>query len=95
MDKIDFDIGSEEDFFYFIDNLKGDIALISHNDLDGMTCAKIVNEALDLELIKFVDYEEINFDLVKELKERGFERVIFSDLKINDIEVVQKIEKFA
>ena len=60
--------GSEEKFLEFIRNLgESHVALVSHTDLDGMTCPKIVSEVVNPKEIFFVNYTDLNETLVKSL----------------------------
>jgi single-stranded DNA-specific DHH superfamily exonuclease len=88
--------GSEERFLDFIKNLEGhNVALVSHTDLDGMTCPKIISEVVKPKEIFFVDYVDLNDSLIKKLKERKIEKIIFSDLYIKDKDFVKSLEEFA
>lgn len=91
------EIGSEKKFFDFIKNLgeKDKIALISHVDLDGIAAAKIVNEVVDADLIRFLQYDDINDNLAEQLKIDGYNKIIFSDLYVTDELVLKRLEKFA
>jgi len=95
----EFIVGDEKKFSDFISKLndKGKIALISHTDLDGIASAKIVNSAVDASLVKFVNYKDLNVELVRELEENKIEKIIFTDLFFKDssILVLNDIEKFA
>lgn len=91
------EIGSEKRFFDFIGHLdeKDKIVLISHVDLDGIGAAKIANSVIDTDLIKFLQYNEINNDLVEILKVDGYNKIIVTDLYIEDESVLRGLEKFA
>jgi len=91
------EIGFEKKFFEFMSELneKEKIALISHIDLDGITSAKIVNEVVDVDELKFLDYEELNEDLINKLKRKKIKRVFFTDLCISDDNFLKKLESFA
>lgn len=94
--KPEFIVGNEKRFFEFIGNMgKEKIALISHTDLDGITAAKVANSVLEADIVKFVDYEQLNDSLVDELKEEKVKKVVFSDLFIKDKDFVKKLESFA
>ncbi len=97
MDHIDFTVGKEKGFFAFMGkvNSRGRIALISHNDLDGIASAKVANEVLHADFIRFIDYVDLNEVLVEELRGNRVTRVIFTDLSIESPEVIRKIERFA
>jgi len=90
------EIGNERRLFDFISNIKKEkTALISHIDLDGITAAKIVNEVVNTDEIKFIEYEELNNDLIGELRENGITKVVFTDLYIKDKEFMKELEEFA
>ena len=88
--------GSEEKFLEFIRNLgESHVALVSHTDLDGMTCPKIVSEVVNPKEIFFVNYTDLNETLVKKLKNKKIERIIFTDLYIKEKAFLEKLEEFA
>ena len=97
MQKIDFVYGNEKRFDDFIKLTKDakKIALISHVDLDGLGSAMVVNDVVKLDLIKFVDYKDLNQGLVDELKNNGITHVIITDLYLKGEETYREIEKFA
>ena len=89
------EIGSKEKFLEFIKKLEGkNVALVSHTDLDGMTCPKIVGEVVNLKEIFFVNYTEINETLIEKLKEKEINKVIFTDLYIKDASFLKSLEEF-
>lgn len=92
-----FEIGSEKRFFDFIEDLNEEdrIALISHTDLDGITAARVTNEVLDADIVKFVNYEELALPLVDELQAAGVTKIIFTDLFIGRSEFLFALERFA
>lgn len=92
-----FDIGNEQRFFDFIKDLndKDKIALISHTDLDGMVAPYVASKVIRADLIKFVNYDDLNLGLVQYLKENKISKVIFTDLFIGDQNFVLELEKFA
>ena len=92
------EIGSEKRFFEFISKLgekKEKIALINHTDLDGIVSAKVTNKVIDANLLKFVNYTDLNNELIKELKKEKVNKIIFTDLLIKDEKVIKELEKFA
>jgi len=91
------EVGNESRFFDFIKGLndKDKIVLISHTDLDGIAAAKVVNEVVDSDEVMFVNYGDINLDLVGKLKEGGFTKVIMTDLMIDNNKFVSGLEEFA
>ncbi len=97
MESIEFSAGSVERFKEFVKSYQESdkVALISHTDVDGIVSAKVVSRFFDYELLKFVGYDEISDDLVAELKEKGINRVVMTDLSIDDVGVVERISEFA
>src|SRR3989344_3241761 len=97
MERIEFLAGTEKRFAQFISELndKDKIALISHTDLDGLTAARVTNEIIDADIVKFLGYSDLNKNLIQFLKEKNVKFVIFTDLFIKDTEMVREIEKFA
>ncbi|MBU1988103.1 MAG: hypothetical protein KKD94_01320, partial [Nanoarchaeota archaeon] len=89
--------GNEKRFFEFISKLndKDKIALITHTDLDGVGAAKIVNEVVKTDFLRFIDYAEINDSLLKELKQNKINKLIITDISITEPGFVKKAEKFA
>lgn len=92
-----FDFGSEALFLNFMHSISASdrIALISHTDLDGIAAAKVAQEVIHASLVRFVNYEELNADLVAELRAEGINRVVFTDLFIGNPEFVRQLEHFA
>ncbi len=99
MQKIDWLVGDERRFADFISKLddKDKIIVLTHTDTDGITSGKMVSEVIDPDEIKFVDYFELGDDLIKELKEKEFNKIIMSDLFLNKHQgdFVKELEKFA
>ena len=93
---LNFLAGSEKSFFNFMSetNEKEKIALISHTDLDGLAAARVVNEVVQADLIKFVNYHELNNNLLEELKKNKIKRAIFTDLSLENEEFLKEAEKF-
>ncbi|MFA5020032.1 MAG: DHHA1 domain-containing protein [Candidatus Pacearchaeota archaeon] len=71
------------------------VALVTHNDLDGIVCAKVVEKVIKCNLLRFIDYPEIRAPFVKELKKHKINKVIFTDINITDKKILKEIEKFA
>ncbi len=97
MEKINFSAGDEEKAIEFLKSISGNdkVALVSHTDLDGISCVKVLDKVVNPKIVKFIDYEEIRNELVDELKNSGVNKVIFSDLLIESLEVIKEIESFA
>lgn len=91
------ELGSEKRFFDFIKGLNEEdiIALISHTDLDGITAARVTNEVIDADIVKFVNYEDLAQPLVDELQAKGVTKIIFTDLFIGKSEFLLALERFA
>lgn len=93
--KPDFSAGREERFFDFIRGLneKDRIAIISHTDLDGIAAAKVADEVLNADYVRFANYDELNEGLIKELKDRNIKKAVFCDLATKDSEFFKNAEK--
>ncbi|MDO8563436.1 MAG: DHHA1 domain-containing protein [Nanoarchaeota archaeon] len=98
MQKPEFIAGNELAFIDFMSRVrdgKGRIALVTHNDLDGMVAGKVANEVLKADFVKFVDYIDVNQYLVNELRELKVDFVVFTDLNIENSEIIKDISEFA
>ncbi len=101
MEQISFLAGSEKKFFDFVSKLtdKDKIALISHNDADGIASAVIASKVMgNLEYVNFIGYKpELLKPVVPELKARKINKVIFTDLSIGEREIssLNELTKFA
>ncbi|MFA5992668.1 MAG: DHH family phosphoesterase [Candidatus Pacearchaeota archaeon] len=95
--EVNFPDGSEQNFLDFINNLKESdkIALVSHDDCDGLISVKVINEVLKIKVIKFIDYKELNNELVKELKNKKINKIILTDVAIDNAEVIKRFEEFS
>lgn len=95
--KIEFLIGDEKRFAGFISKLsdKDKIALVSHTDLDGLVSAKVVNKVIEANLLRFVNYTELNEEFISWLRENEVSKVIFTDVHLKDEKFIKEIEKFA
>ncbi len=81
---MDLVLGDKGRVFDFIEGLdEGDkIALLSHTDMDGLISAKVANEIFDADIIKFVNYSDLDEDLIAELEIEGVNKVVITDLMI-------------
>ena len=97
MEKPNFVFGSEEGFLKYYDGLKNasGISLVSHTDLDGIASAKVVATAVNPNRIYFVNYHELNDDLVNKLNKDNHSHVIFTDLFIKDQEFLKRVSRFS
>lgn len=92
------DIGTKERFLSYIHSLSKDdvIALISHTDLDGVAAALVTQRAIQAHHVYFVNYDDINAQLVKELREKKVTKAIFTDLFIGKKDgFLSDLEQFA
>jgi len=93
-----FKAGNESRFANFISSLdkKDKIALISHGaDLDGIASAKITNKIINADIIKFVGYEELNDELIIELKKEKVTKIIMTDLGTDNPNFIKDLQKLA
>lgn len=96
MDKVEFLYGNEKRFSDFVAGLKGKkVALVTHTDLDGVASGKVVSEAVNPDFLKFVNYPDLNSQLVGELRKAKVDRVIFTDLMLREQSFITDIEKFS
>jgi len=95
MQQINFTVGNKKRFAEFISSLneKEKIALVSHTDLDGIAAAIVTNKVINADLIKFVDYTDLNDNLIEELKNEKVKKLIITDLSFNSPEFIKKAEK--
>lgn len=96
MEKPEFIAGNESRFFDFISSLndKDKIALISHNDMDGVASAKIADSVLKADIVKLVGYNELNDSFIDYLKDNKVKKVVFCDLVVNEW-FIKEVEKFS
>lgn len=81
-------VGSKEDFFSFIDDIREweKVALLSHEDLDGLSSAIFLEKILkslgkNVSLIKLLKHKKnYLFDEISSLRQAGITRVFLSDL---------------
>lgn len=96
LEEINFSAGNPRAFAEFIGQLdESKVAVISHTDLDGIASARIISEIVQPDILRFLDYEDINLRLVNYLKKAEVKSAIFTDLSIDDAGIVREIEKFA
>lgn len=96
MEGIDFMYGDRKRFAGFISGLgEGRIALVSHNDIDGVVAAKVANKVLGADSMDFVEYTELDESLVRKLKKEKARKVVFTDLLVKDMKFLKDIERFA
>lgn len=95
--EMNLEIGSEEKFRKFICGVGANerVALISHNDLDGVSCPKIISEFIKPVDIRFVDYPDLNKDLAESLRKHKINKVVFTDLYIHDEGFLKELEEFS
>ena len=96
--KPDFIVGNEKRFFDFISDIgkKDKVAILSHGeDIDGIITAKIINEVIPGDVIKLLPYEDLNDDLISELKKLKVTKITITDMSVPDKEFVKKLESVA
>jgi len=97
MQEIKFNVGSKAQFLKFFNKIGEDdkIALLTHTDLDGLASAKVVSGVVSVDVLKFINYTDVNLELVEDLKGNGITKVIFTDIAIEDEKVAKALEEFA
>lgn len=87
-------IGNKEEFYRFLDNIKDEnIAILSHDDLDGIASAVFLKEILEkkdkkISLIRFLKYnKEIVINVIKELEINEHKNIIISDFNIDTLDI--------
>lgn len=91
---IDYLVGSKRDFLDFLDSigLYDKVAILTHNDLDGLASGLFLEKILEVKGIKvdYIQFLDIRSDMVKEasvkLNELGITKVFFSDLNVESID---------
>ncbi|MDP3966287.1 MAG: DHHA1 domain-containing protein [archaeon] len=91
---VEYLVGSKDDFLRFLDSigLYDKVAVLTHNDLDGVASGIFIEKILEAKGIKldYINFLDIKIDMVKEisinLKERGITKVFFSDLNVESID---------
>ncbi len=94
---MEFRLGSRQRAYDFIQGIsEGDnLALLSHNDLDGISSAKVVNYVFKAKIVKFLSYSDLDENLVSELEMEGINKIIITDILITDRNFITGLEKFA
>lgn len=92
--------GSESRFFDFMGNLtdKNRVAIIAHNDQDGLTSAVIAGKVVGkVDYLRFTGYQiGLYAEILKELKAKKINKILFLDLALDNFDVDSKeFEKFA
>lgn len=92
-----FIVGNEDAFLSYVKKLNKakKIAVVSHTDMDGIASARVVQEALGVENLYFVDYIDLNSSLIEKLRKEGASHVIFTDLMIKEKKFIEEVENFA
>lgn len=89
---MDFIIGKEEEFYNFLDKLskKDKVGIITHDDLDGMVSALLVENILkstesELSGIKFIGYEQgMLIKPIKYFKSKKVNKIILTDMNVDN-----------
>jgi oligoribonuclease NrnB/cAMP/cGMP phosphodiesterase (DHH superfamily) len=97
---MEFLAGSEKRFFEFISSIedKDKVALLTHNDGDGVVSAAIVSKVVGK--TEYIDFLYYNPDMLKpfveNLKKMKINKIIITDLSVdNELESIKELEKFA
>ena len=92
--------GEEKKFSEFIANLteKDKIAILTHNDIDGMISAAIASKILGkIDYLDFLDYRQTKIrNCLQELKNNKINKLVILDYSCEqEQETIKEIEKFA
>jgi single-stranded DNA-specific DHH superfamily exonuclease len=100
---IKFLIGNKNTFFNFIDLItkKDNIAILSHNDLDGLASAIFLEQILNnkkirLKIVEFLNYKKGMFlELLPKLNEKKITKIFISDIGADqtDFDGFEKLRK--
>ena len=76
---------------------KDKIAVISHNDLDGITSAVLASKIIGkVDYLRFIDYRSgVLKEVIVELRKNKINKIFFLDLAIDNKEDISEMEKFA
>ena len=90
-------VGDEKRFYDFVGDIddKDKVAIISHNDLDGVVSAKVVNEVVKSDLLILLGYTDLNQELINKLKKKNINKLIFTDLNFSSPDILIEISKFS
>ncbi len=91
---IDYLLGSKEEFDNFLDSigLYDKVAVLTHNDLDGLASGLFLEKILESKGIKvdYLDFLDIKIDMIKkiivELNGKGITKIFISDINVDDID---------
>jgi single-stranded DNA-specific DHH superfamily exonuclease len=91
---MDYLLGNENDFWDYLNSItkKDKIAILTHNDLDGIASAIFLEEILNkknikISLIKFLEYKKDLFGvLIPILKEKKITRVLITDINADSLD---------
>lgn len=96
---MEFIYGDERRFIEFISNItdKDKVGIVSHTDCDGVGAAIIISKVVGkVDSIHLIGYNPETMDCVlKEMKDKKINKIIFSDLFFDDFEKAKELEKFA
>src|SRR3989344_110313 len=94
---MEFLYGDETKAIHFLKNItkEDNVAVISHNDIDGYTSGHLLNTSLNAKFIDFVGYSsDIAISRINLLNEKKINKVIFSDLKLWAEDILEFSKKF-
>jgi len=86
--------GSSSDFFKFVDSINDEdkVAILSHNDLDGLSAGVFLEKILEAKNIpvEYIDFLDIKADMMKEvfgkLKDLEITKIFISDIGVDSID---------
>ncbi len=98
--RIEYLKGSKKEFFEFVDliTFRDKIAILTHNDLDGIASAVFLEKILEKKNLKieYIDFLSINPNMIKEviytLEGKGITKVFFCDLGVDSIDFEGYVE---
>jgi len=81
-------LGSKEDFFNFLKKITSEdkVAILTHNDLDGIASAILLEEILkgkgiELFYLNFLNYKkDMFYEVILKLEEKGIKKVFLTDI---------------
>jgi len=96
-------IGSKEEFFDFIEHISNEdkIAILTHNDLDGIASAVFLEKILEakdkkLDFLNFLEYDKEKFSSYLDLlKDKGITKLFLTDFSADgiDLELFEKLRR--
>jgi len=100
-ERMEYLLGSKEKFWKFVDSIKKEdrIAIVTHNDLDGIASAVFLEEILKSKKIEMDDLFFISYsidmfqDILPELKNKNITKIFFTDIYVDGMEGFEKVKE--